>query len=88
MRVEAEGNPIALYWPPHEGVLYCLAGPVSRRVKIIVRATIEERHKNRAIFKSLDIYTLIFKKGDKRHVPSKPIPNLDAILKEWNPRRA
>ncbi len=35
MRVETDTG-VILYWPPHEGVLYCAAGPVSRNVRIVL----------------------------------------------------
>ena len=41
MRVETTDG-ILLYWPPHDGILYCVAGPVSRNVRVVIVGTAEE----------------------------------------------
>lgn len=41
MRVEDDRG-VLLYWPPHEGVLYCTAGPVSWNVAVRIIGTEEE----------------------------------------------
>ena len=38
MRVETDRGCL-LYWPPHEGILYCPAGPVSFGVPVVVIGT-------------------------------------------------
>jgi hypothetical protein len=38
MRLESADG-VILYWPPHEGIIYSLAGPVSRNVPVVVVGT-------------------------------------------------
>lgn len=38
----ASDSGVLLYWPPHEGILYSPAGPVSRQVPIVLTGTLAE----------------------------------------------
>lgn len=53
MRVESDSG-VLLYWPPYEGVLYSVAGPVSWMVPIIATATAAEFKEEKKVFAVLE----------------------------------
>lgn len=71
MRAETDTG-VLLYWPPHKGILYCAAGPVSRNVPIVLIGNRKELGAERGLISRAYSVTVRRESRIIRHSP--PLP--------------